>query len=294
MKWLFRLCSVVVLALLACGPTEIAAPECDRNCLVRVGHAVVASEQPLTPSVRMTEGGSAVKPADSWLAHASDLDIHDEYTDPATGTVIIVGSGTDVDGRASVFGLRLRLDAETVTEAELIVAHNGEASLFPPEVPVPRQDTYGSVVPPESRTRGARMIEIANAYFDGIEVDSGADVPVASDCNRIENGVQTTSNEMLGNLKCNSLEVFDYITEVRERRFPVVDEERGVVAALVAFFIPGGDYTRVVDGMETSRHYDSRSLFLIEGFKIEDGQIKLIEATMRNMPVGTSMGWSDK
>jgi hypothetical protein len=122
-------------------------------------------------------------------------------------------------------------------------------------------------------------------------VDSGANVPVTDDCQRVENGVQTTNTERLPSAKCNTLEGFDYITEVRERRYPIVDEERGVVVGHVAFYIPGGDYPRVMNGMMTTRHYDPRALFLIEAFKIESGKIRLIEATMRNMPLGSTMGW---
>ena len=196
------------------------------------------------------------------------------------------------DGRPSVFGLRLLQAAGRTTQAELIIAHSGEASLFPTATPIERHAVFSEIVPAGSRTPPDRMVALANAYFDGIEVDSGANVPVTDDCNRIENGVQTTNTERSPNTKCNTLEPFDYITEVRERRFPVVDEERGVVVGLVAFYIPGGDYERVVDGMKTMRHYDPRALFLFEGFKIENGKVRLIEATMRNMPLGSTMGWS--
>lgn len=286
--------ATAVLVGCATTPEELTGQSCDRSCLIELGHGVALGETTLAPDVRVTENGAdaSEKAGDTWLGRARDVNIHGEYADAATGSVIVVGTGNDSDGRPSVFGLRLRQRAEQVTEVELIVTHDGEASLFPPGTPLERQPLFAQVVSPEARTPGKRMIELANAYFDGIEVDSGANVPVTDDCNRVENGVQTTHDERFGNLQCNSLEPFDYIPEVRERRFPIVDEERGVTAALVAFYIPEGDYERVVDGMKTTRHYDPRSLFLIEGFKIERGQIRLIEATMRNMPLGTSMGWS--
>jgi hypothetical protein len=78
---------------------------------------------------------------------------------------------------------------------------------------------------------------------------------------------------------------------LRDRRYPVVDEERGVVVGFGAFNIPGGDYKRVVNGQETTRHYEPRSLFLFEAFKIVDGKIEQIEATMRNVPLGAPTGW---
>jgi hypothetical protein len=87
------------------------------------------------------------------------------------------------------------------------------------------------------------------------------------------------------------MEPFAYITEVRDRRYPVIDEERGVIVGFGAFNIPGGDYKRIVNGQETTRHYDPRSLFLFEAFKIVDGKIHQIEATMRNVPLGAPTGW---
>ena len=39
------------------------------------------------------------------------------------------------------------------------------------------------------------------------------------------------------------------------------------------------------------RHYEPRSLFLFEAFKIVDGRIEQIEATMRNVPLGAPTGW---
>ena len=65
----------------------------------------------------------------------------------------------------------------------------------------------------------------------------------------------------------------------------------GHLVAFGAFNIPGGDYKRVVNGQETTRHYEPRSLFLFEAFKLVDGKIEQIEATMRNVPLGAKSGW---
>ena len=291
MLGLFRLYALTTAVLLTSCASTPDDTGCDRGCLIDVARALATGAHPMAKMSRFTENGVDMTPSDSWLKRATQVDIHDEYADADSGTVILVGTGQDDDARPSVFGLRVQVKAEEPAEAELIITHEGEVSLFPPSIPLPRQEMFAQTVPSAQRTAAARMREIANAYFDGIEVDSGADVPVTDDCNRLENGVQTTNSERFPNLKCNTLEGFDYIPEVRERRFPLIDEARGVVAGLVAFYIPGGDYERTVDGMKTMRHYDPRSLFLMEAFKIVDGKIRQIEATMRNMPLGTSMGW---
>ncbi|HKU45156.1 MAG TPA: hypothetical protein VJR89_43650 [Polyangiales bacterium] len=298
MTWLRTVCAgVTAWALAACTSDaseseQGATAACDRDCLVALGHQVVSRARPLEGAVRFTENGMETKAADSWLARAKDVNIHGDYADADEGSVVVVGTGTDSDERPTVFGLRLQADAGKVSEAELILAHSGEASLFPAATPLMRLPVYAEETPMAARTPPERMVALANAYFDGIEVDSGTNVPVTEDCQRVENGVQTTNSERFPGLKCNSLEGFDYITEVRERRFPIVDEQRGVVVGLVAFYIPGGDYERTAaDGTKMTRHYDPRALFLMEAFKIESGKIRMIEATMRNMPLGSTMGW---
>jgi hypothetical protein len=40
------------------------------------------------------------------------------------------------------------------------------------------------------------------------------------------------------------------------------------------------------------RQHLPRTLFLFELFKVEDGQIREIEAVMRNMTLGADMGWA--
>jgi hypothetical protein len=62
------------------------------------------------------------------------------------------------------------------------------------------------------------------------------------------------------------------ITRVQERRFPVVDEERGMVLSIIRFDHP-------------------YSFFIAELFKIADGKINRIEALVTPVPYGMSTGW---
>jgi hypothetical protein len=63
---------------------------------------------------------------------------------------------------------------------------------------------------------------------------------------------------------------------VRDRRFVAVDRERGIVFAF-GFF----DHYRI-----------NWTWQLAELFKIEDGQIRRIEAVFQRAPFGTPSGWS--
>jgi hypothetical protein len=86
-----------------------------------------------------------------------------------------------------------------------------------------------------------------------------------------------------------------FITEIRERRFPVVDEERGLVYAIV-FFDHAGTVTTVklTDGttMTVPPPYDTPYTDLIgELFKIKNGKIYRIGAVLLPVPYGMPSGW---
>ena len=89
------------------------------------------------------------------------------------------------------------------------------------------------------------VIAAANAYFDAIETQGGnyKPAPFADDCNRFENGGQTTNvpgpngRPPMGCAAQFDAKIFTWIPEVNDRRYPVVDPEHGVVLGIVMFAI---------------------------------------------------------
>jgi hypothetical protein len=80
-----------------------------------------------------------------------------------------------------------------------------------------------------------------------------------------------------------------------ERRFPVVDEERGIVLALVRFDHSG--HNKTITWNDGTVHkmnppFDQPySFFIDELFKIVDGKINRIEALVTPVPYGMYTGW---
>jgi hypothetical protein len=284
--------------LTGCWDPQLDPTICNEDCLIGRATDIATGKEKLSPKSRIVENGQLIAPGKAWFKGAKSIKLHGSYAwlTPGAANAMVVGTGTGADGRPAIFGLRTRIDGTRGApwEVELLVAHSGEASLFPAAIPMLREPIMDEVVPREHRTSDADMVAAANAYFNGIEAKTGANVPVTPDCERVENGVQTTGNPRFGNgtARCNSLEGFDYIKNVRDRRFPVVDEQHGIVVAAVAFDIPGGQYPRMVDGKQTMRDYKPRSLLLFEAFKIVDGKIRHIQATMRDMPLGAPTGFA--
>ena len=106
----------------------------------------------------------------------------------------------------------------------------------------------------ERETR-EELVRVADAYFTGLENNDGlGDYPFADDCIRIENGFRTTGVPAASDAgKTPYLEAFRamsarqqfetgyfrFVDRIRDRRYPVVDRERGLVFAF-AFFDHSG------------------------------------------------------
>jgi hypothetical protein len=308
------------LAMLAgCIDWFEKAPTCANACQITRAEDLAAGKTSLSPKTKITENGVLITPGMSWLAGAKSVHIHGAYAQASIGAsqALVLGTGVGADGRPAVFGLRIVDDGRGAAwEAELLVTHKGEASLFPTAIPLSGEPLMDQIVPAGRRSQPSVMIAAANAYFDGIEAKSGADVPATPDCGRVENGVQTGNSNLgnsspgdsnlgdsnpgssnpgssnRGNSPCSSLAGFDYIKTIRDRRFPITDVEHGIVVAAAVFDIPGGAYPRTIKGEQVLRDYKPRSLLLFEVFKVEDGKIRHIEATMRDVPLGAPSGWA--
>jgi hypothetical protein len=160
----------------------------------------------------------------------------------------------------------------------------------------------------EPRLPRDELRRIADAYFAGLERNDGqGDYPFADGCIRIENGFRTTDVPAGSDGKTPYFEAFRamsarnqfetgffrFVTRIRERRFPVIDEARGLVFAF-AFFDHHGtvrDYA-LADGT-TRQGVDRPFTWMIaEAFRIERGLLTRIEALMAEVPYGHGSGWS--
>ena len=85
---------------------------------------------------------------------------------------------------------------------------------------------------------------------------------------------------------------FRFVTRIRDRRFPVIDEPRGLVFAF-AFFDHDGtvrDYA-LADGTPRSGIDRPFTWMIAEAFRIERGLLTRIEALMAEVPYGHRSGW---
>jgi hypothetical protein len=132
---------------------------------------------------------------------------------------------------------------------------------------------FREVIPEAKRPSREDLIETANYYFTGLARNDGKGYyPFTADCARFENGISTTTN-------CKQqfeTALKGVVSRIRDRRFVAVDRERGIVFAF-AFF----DHEQI-----------NWTWQLGELFKIENGQIRRVEAVFHRAPYGIPSGWS--
>jgi hypothetical protein len=89
--------------------------------------------------------------------------------------------------------------------------------------------------------------------------------------------------------------VFHYVTRIRDRRFVLVDPERGLAFAFAFFDNASGDARNgtLADGRKVvSGPSIPWTWQIAEVFKIERGLIGPVESVLHQVPYGMGSGWS--
>ena len=318
-KFLIILFIVTVSPLVTAGDGGKVA--CDRTCLEqyvdRYMDAMLA-DKPGTDlfarEVKFTENGVRLPLGGEGLwANMSGKGSYKFYVpDIETQQVAFIGTARETlggsgEGNLVAIALRLKINNGLITEAEQMVvrpAGNNSGTGGGPRFPAAGesieklgapQAIYREVVPPSQRPSREEMIRTANYYFSGMQNNDGKGYyPFADDCNRHENGIQTTNVPLKpGEVKPDPRTAKTYsaswsckeqfesgllniVSRIRDRRFVAVDRERGIVFAF-GFF----DHVTINWTWE-----------IAELFKVQNGLIHRIEAVLQRCPYGMNSGWS--
>lgn len=313
------LASGLLLGARAAGPTDRAEL---RRIVDAYLAAVVAhdpSRLPLSKDVKFTENTARIPVGDGLWVNASEgpTSFKVYALDPTSGQAAFYGVLREL-GDPVILALRLKVAGGEITEIEHVVARRlGDKPM--PGLAAPRAGLVAAVPAAESSPR-QEMLRIADAYFESIEHNDGSRAPFAEDCERHENGSQTTTKaapnpadfgpgdaeqlrlamarvDACGCAAQMSSHILEYITRIRPRRLLVVDEELGLVFALPMFVHRGNVQSvriRGVPGVDViERKIPPFNLQAGEIFKIRGGRIHEIEANGVVLPYLSNNGWGD-
>jgi hypothetical protein len=300
--------------IMVSGRPATASDVCDRACLTglidQYLDALVAHDPqrlPLALVVRFTENGQELRLGDGLWGTASARGKYRLYiADPEDGQVGFYG--TVIENETPVYtALRLKVEYGLISEIETIVVRSAGATNFPPagktmeDKGTPRPQ-FLRTVPSAKRMSREELIKVANSYFTGLGGNTGHNTaPFAPTCLRWENGVQTNSNPNMRRpdnggfnviaLSCEEQQksgFFSFVSAIRDRRFPVVDRERGLVLSF-GFFDHNGRLKEIhlTNGQTVpSPLHAPTTLEISELFQIDKGKIDQVEAVLQSVPYG--------
>ena len=318
---------IAAVALLGASQVAVSAPACDRACLEGwVDHyldAVIAHKPanvPLAANVRYTEDGQQLDIGDGmWRTLKAKGQYRLFVSDVPAQQVAFFGSieedGRDASkGTPALIALRLKIKGQKIAEIEQMVIRNEQtAAKFDALTP---NAIYSQTIPAGERMSRQDMIATANKYFTGMQQNDGkGDYPFADDCNRLENGGQTTNaptpagqtrpdpkTSMNYSAQWSCMEQFKsgllhFVWRIRDRRYVAVDEERGIVFAFGFFDHAGGDtrHFKTPDGRDViAGPVQPWTWEIAELFKVQGGKIHKVEALLQRSPYGMLSGWSTR
>jgi hypothetical protein len=284
-------------------------PACDRACLEgyvdRYLDAMLANDvraELFAPDAKFTENGVRLPLGNEglWFGMSGLGTYEFVVPDIETQQVAFIGTlredmrnrgANSGEGNLVAFALRLKIVDGLIAEVEQLAirpevdlfAGPDDADAVPPRFPPAGEAVeamgaphpiYREVIPEAERASRDDLIVAANHYFTGLARNDGQGYyPFTDDCERIENGIQTTQTNCKAQFENNLRGV---VSRIRDRRFVAVDRERGIVFAF-GFF----DHEQI-----------NWTWQLAELFKIEGGQIRRIEAVFHQAPYGMHSGWS--
>lgn len=289
--WLQRHSGWIAVGVLCLAGAAQAAPGCDRGCLENqvnqyLRHLVMHDPAglQLDTSAEVRENTVAVKLGEgpSWSKIAV-VRARQIYSDPSTGNVVARTAVQMTDGNIGSLSVRLAINGRRIREVD--TSFNQGTGPFDKDNLLEPDLLMDATVPAERRTDRRRMIQLVDGYFDGISRHD-ANIPVfAKRCDRYESGKKMTNDFTNKSNESDAVtcgESLLHLTgqEVVQRRFPLIDEERGVVLG----------YGFILHNERTP----PTATGLAEVFKIVDGKILRIENVETIVPSPPDGGFTQQ
>ena len=288
--------------------SAVINPDCNYECLLEYTTNYIEAlvdrnpgNARLSPDVLFSENNVLMPVGNDglWGTISGVRDGEMMVADVETGNAAWFGI-VEEHGNPAYLAMRIKVENRLITEVETVMNRL-------PDMPKPfgNPDTvthdpaFAEILPIEQRRSRARLVAVADGYFNTVELNDGDVFTLFSDdCSRLENGISTTSAPPPGSGGGNSasiavgcenqfkLGIYHINKRIRERRYPIVDVERGVVVAS-GFFDHANMFDRytLTDGREMNTVLKwPNTITLLEAFKVVNGRIARIEAVFTYVP----------
>jgi len=274
-----------------------ARTDCNRACLTGVVDtylkalaANTPAAVPLAPNAKVTINGRVVKLDEAFWDGAErtvyrfDI-VNERLGDTGTEAVVL-----NADGSKTMYMVRLKVLDGRITEVETIKANKGEADrLWDPDRLTTVSPALQLTMREADQDSYYGLIAAAEGYWRAFQTNGTPEYHRASllpDTLRFENGLQTTGMVRDG-AYVSAAQCFDQGRFVGrnlwDRRYPVVDPERGIVLSIVRFGMK--------DGLKSQSVATSNDRLVAEFFAAKNGMIQEIHAVLVNLPDAQPTGW---
>ncbi|TPX16111.1 uncharacterized protein E0L32_004106 [Thyridium curvatum] len=305
--------NALLLALLQYGSPVAAAPACDRTCLEGLMSAYLAALTEHDPSrlnttsdVLYTEN-SQILPLGTgeWKVAGSPGKYRHDFSDPEARQVGTITTITE-NGVRIIYIARLGLNEDgMINEIETQITRDPGGGARYENMTAP-EAVWLEAVPTDKRISRQQLVAQTNKYYTGMQGnDPHGDYSFFDkECNRLEDALQTTNQKsgdpyghsndtVFASLGCEAqfqTGFLGFVTKIRARRFPVVDEERQAVLAFATLDHNGTVRTLPeVNGTASPipPYFDvPRTLQAAEAFRLRDDKLYRIEMTLTEVPYG--------
>jgi len=305
---------------LACTPAPAKAdtPDepCDRACLEGFAKAYLQAmidnkpdQARLAGTVKYTENQELTEIGKGLWLHAERLGDYQIYVADTRREQVAYLGNIRTDKGWSMLAVRLRIQDGAISEVETIVpgpaAGEGTFDLGAGAAALGKaRPAFSTALRPEEKRDRSQLIQAADLHYEGIDRGNGDIVPFGENCIKVENGVQLIKNpdfpspvrsptgaklpnyQAMGCQDQFNTHVWD-TDQVTDRRYPVVDEERGIAVAFVMYhqYIKGPCAYVVDHGPACpGQAVEPYTLAAAEAFKVRAGFIEEVEAIFTVLP----------
>jgi hypothetical protein len=266
---------------------------------------------PVSDSYKYSENCELIRLGEGVISFPVKETVRLEIYDVKTGQAA-VQSVLDNGEKLIMFFLRLKIEDDKITEIETLVnpGEKGVPIPFDPANITEISDHWKRSIRPAERDSRFKLMDVADGYWRAMETEGTAEYvrpAIMPDTERYENGMHTTNevmpdfSEIFGDSAPlfvpaypfpdrgprTALADFDHGTwtgtKVADRRYPVIDEERGIIVSLARLMSLKEDLSKNPDA--------GPSPYVAEFFAVTRGWIREVHVVIAGVKPSVPTPW---